>query len=424
MEIIKCKEITNLIDECERLLDANVRIIDGKKGFHQHLGSNKIGYVATSMVLIYNYEVGREKNYTSNCLQTILEGQNEDGGWAYVTSENQESNVDATCWSLQCLNLYKSENENISKALDLGVEWLLNIIIKKRSVSHSDVGWGFSQEGEQSIVLTCRVLQTLIMLGRIDSEVFHSAFKWLLSTQQEDGGWGFFQMSRTDLYSTSYAMYIILTIGRKDYEEYVDKALKYLETNLLYAKKNKDIYFSKLVFIEENSQNKKNRLPYFYYPLPMTLQTLILHGKKKELIVKYCKELVSQYVNKNFQHPMISYKKIIPIWNIIDIAKTLSMFKHFCGKWNKKSHIIGFLEFKISIKKRSLFSYIFNIPTYVWRYLLGGGLLSLFLYSMFIIDTVEWLELFRDNHGIWYSLICSFLPLTVSKVFSLFFCKK
>ena len=31
MEIIKCKEITNLIDECERLLDANVRIIDGKK---------------------------------------------------------------------------------------------------------------------------------------------------------------------------------------------------------------------------------------------------------------------------------------------------------------------------------------------------------------------------------------------------------
>ena len=106
MKKLKYSEIDSIIKKSIDTMSDSIRTVDEYTGWHQHLGSNKIGIVATSMAIkFYKELVGTLCPSEDAAKYFIYNKQNEDGGWPYISNTNGESNIEATCWALQALSL-------------------------------------------------------------------------------------------------------------------------------------------------------------------------------------------------------------------------------------------------------------------------------------------------------------------------------
>lgn len=136
-------------------------IADGTYNYDGDLGTQgNNGYIYALMTLdAKDYEVPEDAVYTREAiLQSVLDGQSEEGGFAMVG--NSGSDVDFTAMALQALAPYQEQPE-VADAIEEALDWLSNQM--------SQYGTFVNGDGEESCESSAQVLMALGALG-IDPE--------------------------------------------------------------------------------------------------------------------------------------------------------------------------------------------------------------------------------------------------------------
>ena len=142
MRSIYKRTIDNVIDLLTDTLSNNQRRIGGDRGWHQHIGTKKIGVPASAIALLHYKYLGKDCPMQEEVLTFIKSKQNQDGGWPYISNTQSISNTESTCWALLALNEYQGTKE--TKLIDNGVEWLIGIKCRDKN----DSGWPFVKGDE------------------------------------------------------------------------------------------------------------------------------------------------------------------------------------------------------------------------------------------------------------------------------------
>lgn len=144
-----------------------------------------------------------------NLLETVLQRQNDDGGWSLT--DGGKSTVDVTAMTLTALSLYRDVT-GVHAAVEKAVAWLSDVQL--------DNG-GFNDSGDNSE----SVSQVIIALSSngLDSAAFaksegHSALGHLLSFRQADGGFAHMSDLGTNGMATEQALLALLA-----YDSYTNK---------------------------------------------------------------------------------------------------------------------------------------------------------------------------------------------------------
>ena len=91
MKNLYCNKLDAAVKACTKTLTDNQRHVGEDVGWHQHLGTNKIGIVATSIALLYYKMIGKPCREEEQCLSFLVKRQNQDGGWPYISNTKGES---------------------------------------------------------------------------------------------------------------------------------------------------------------------------------------------------------------------------------------------------------------------------------------------------------------------------------------------
>jgi len=325
MNKIEVSSIKRVLDETKATLESSQRSIKGSVGWHQHLGSRKIGVEATSMALVYFKNVINEKCPNEvDVLKFISNSQNEDGGWAHLSNTRGVSNTIATCWAVNALSLYEDTYScQISKA----ISWLE----QQHCFSIEDIGWGFINSRSPRVYNTCLVLHIYRNLYRdaaIKSNThIDSSFKWLCNLQNQDGGWGEVKGAYSSLFFTSYVVNTLSLFNDNNISPNIERAMNWIDSYLSKTNLADSSLECYLEFIEENINEELTRTPFFHYVLPQVIIALINNGRKDESMLFECVGLlIKRFQNGYYKHPFVEDPRIKPMWALFDSSEALRMF--------------------------------------------------------------------------------------------------
>ena len=184
---------TTLIEKTKLLYQfLNSHIASGKStgkrsGFVLNLlnpkSAGRMGIGATSLALsMYGLIADADDPHVEEMQNLILSKQLPNGSW--TISPLLKSNLSliyTTCFALEALSF--SENSNIQKVVDSGVQWLQDRV-------NSDGGWGLTQKSPSHIHSTSEVLFLFSLYkGRLRSELFFNALNWLLDQRGDSNHW-------------------------------------------------------------------------------------------------------------------------------------------------------------------------------------------------------------------------------------------
>lgn len=378
--ILLIKDIDKIITSCKSVILDSKRNIGGKCGWHQYLGSKKIGIPATSMAILIlkkldtnNYDIDDNLNYIAN-------SELYDNGWGYVTNINEISNVDATCWALKSLNIQK---EKYSDIINKGIEWLIKSIAQN---AIEDIGWGFFKNNESRIYTTCIVLRTLKELNYNNIEEFESGINWLINIQNDDCGWGEKKGSSSSIFHTSYAITTLIECQIQDIN-IINTAIKWLDKAINDKGLNNPLLICSLEFIDETTENgDKKRIPIFHFTVPHVIQAFVKSNNSKNKLVFNCLKIL--YENNQggyWLNPLINNNKIRPIWAIYDSIDALLDIKHSIKKWDKTHHLMLFFGRMTNINKKNPIRLWNILPDYLSSTIIASIILFIIIYSIIII---------------------------------------
>lgn len=332
-EIIKASRINNLLLQSTNKISNSVRHVNGETGWHQHLQAKKIGIVATSIALLLLNRQNKKNSEQEEAYKFIVNSQNPDGGWAYISNLPDKSNTESTCWAIRALNIDKNQ---YSSQIEKGIEWLLSKIQMK---TPEDSGWGFIGISHPRVYNTCLVLRVLSELNFNSKEEFESGQQWLRNCQNSDGGWGEIKGSQSGLFYTSYAIETLINCGTAPNETIIKEALIWLESKVYEVGLTSPSTVCTLEFIEENGDGIKSRTPFFHFTIPHIVQAFILSGNHKNKIVfEGIQELMKSSKDGYWKHPFLEDSKLIPIWAIYDSTELLQQFVNSYKDWNNIHH--------------------------------------------------------------------------------------
>lgn len=348
MDRIYRQEIDKRIQECTDILTNSVRQINGEVGWHQHLGSHKVGIVATAMAILYYNQLGLECPQKDNALRFLRAKVNDDGGWPYISNSRGNSNVEATCWVLQALNS-QNENEEYQSLIDNGIQWILS---QHNRSDVTDTGWPFASGSTDRTYITAIVLRTLLCLGKTDVEAFASAKQWLLAIQNKDGGWGEKQGDPSSIFFTCYCICVLNGSKEPKVEIAINDAVLWLQNRLKSARLSDDSIICYIEFIEHGIGPERTRIQFFHYVLPYVVHALLLCGRRDVLVFNSLIELLHRSPYGIVKHPMLENSRIIPIWGIYDTVNALTSFRNNIKNWDKQysficifNRIVGFEKY-------------------------------------------------------------------------------
>ena len=336
MKNLYCNKLDAAVKACTKTLTDNQRHVGEDVGWHQHLGTNKIGIVATSIALLYYKMIGKPCREEEQCLSFLVKRQNQDGGWPYISNTNGESNVESTCWALQALKRYNEVN-TYDEILRKGIDW---IVSQHTFIADNDSGWGFIRESAPRVYITAFVLRTLVMLGRKDLQVFESAKQWLVNAQNEDGGWGELSDRGSSFFFTSYVIVSLLECGYQKTDGVIKKAKTWLEMRLHEFDMEDASLLCYMEFIEKGVGEERVRIPFFHYVLPYVIKACIRLDVDNRTIFKAITLLESRTQDGEIEHPMLENSKIKPIWALFDSVSSIKEFEGQFVKWNDLHEII------------------------------------------------------------------------------------
>lgn len=337
MSKLRTSLIDSIINESLNTFNESQRTINNYTGWHQHLGTNKIGVVATSMALIFYRRIMLTVcPQESNVINFILDKQNTDGGWAYISNTNEISNTEATCWAINALSLYESKYEKqIAKAF--------SFIEKSYDVSVEDSGWGFVNGKYSRTYNTCVVLRSYIRVYGNNSikgnSYVESALKWLSDIQNEDGAWGERRGSYSSLFFTALVVSTLSEFNRSIDKSKINSGMTWLDLRLSELCMENTSVECYLELIEENIGGTLIRIPFFHYVLPyIIIAYLDTERENNPNLYKCLSSLVKRFKNGSYRHPFVEDSNIKPIWALYDSVVAFSMFR---GKYMSYSFGLG-----------------------------------------------------------------------------------
>ncbi|MFH1943428.1 MAG: hypothetical protein ABIL68_15105, partial [bacterium] len=123
-EIKHKNEIDNAVQKALGFVKNNYKKIGERYGWHQFLGSNKIGNVATAQALLSFHYFQEDFSEKHHAIETITHAQflnkydkTLDGGWAYVTNASTIPTTECTSWILLLL---LEEEVSVGECLNKG----------------------------------------------------------------------------------------------------------------------------------------------------------------------------------------------------------------------------------------------------------------------------------------------------------------
>jgi hypothetical protein len=345
--IILTSTINKNIAISTKAMISSQRHVEHKVGWHQHLQSKRIGIVANSIAVLFFDRLSQECPELEKTLEFIIESQQEDFGWPYISNLPDTSNTESTCWAIRALN---KSGDKYQIQISNGIKWLLS---KTQKDSPIDQGWGFISDKFPRVYNTCLVLRTLNELSKTESEEYESGLRWICNLQNPDGGWGEMKGKTSGIFFTSYVIVTLLKCGYSPKQSIIVNAIKWLIDNISEKGLKEPSIVCCLEFIEETNNDKKSRTPFFHFTIPHIIEAFILSGNSKNIIVF---EGIQYLLNSNqegyWKHPFIEDSSIKPIWAISDSIEALVTFKELNKNWNEIHHF-KFLFSKIS----NVFSY-------------------------------------------------------------------
>lgn len=362
MRCIYRQNLDDIINACTKTLNDNHRHIGNDVGWHQHLGSHKVGIVATAMALLYYQVVSEECPKKEESLEFLINKKNADGGWPYISNTNGDSNVESTCWALYALHQYDAQL--YSREIETGTTWLLAQYDQHEDI---DSGWPFMRDSLPKIYLTAFVLRTLKKLGKNNGQQYEAAKRWLVDAQNDDGGWGELPERGSSLFFTCYCILTLTECGIGEDDTMIVKALGWLDRKMSEI----NIYDSSLIcyleFIEKGTGEERVRIPFFHYVLPYVVMTSLKLGKKGPVVFNAMKVLMERSSKGSIEHPMLENSRIIPIWALYDTVSAYKCFKDSFENWEQKYKFIVLLSRIRGIGKCNLLRPLIRMSDWLWR---------------------------------------------------------
>jgi Squalene-hopene cyclase C-terminal domain/Prenyltransferase and squalene oxidase repeat len=282
---VKLSEIEAAREKIRTLMIKNVKHVGTRTGWHQYIGEEKVGDVATGQgILIMNY-LDYRYAFLPDLLTTLHQGQvyqqgenqqgSDNGGWALLSSQGVPT-VEATVWSI--LGLVAGGEADTSQSIQDGKAWLI-------ANQNEDGGWGPRKNLSSRIYTTflaCRCLDILESKGAREHPPYvRGAIKWILDGQNEDGGWGEIAGQKSSVVHTAYALIALHHLGMEASTNHIRAAVRYLYKQW----DAKRMWESKLTTerYEIPSAQKDNRtwarVSIEYFPTPWAVLALLTAGE-------------------------------------------------------------------------------------------------------------------------------------------------
>lgn len=318
MKRILRESLDSVFSKGTQILANTQRDIAGDVGWHQHLGSGKIGIVATAMALIYYKDIAKLPcPKVEECIEFLKKTQQDDGGWSFITNSKGISNVLATCWSIRALYKYEADPAIIDKA----VSWLY---LKKQK---GDYGWSLFGTKSQTFP-TCFCIMTLLELGiKPDEEIVSSALTWLRNTRLQDGSCADSpEKPYQSLFHTAITILCLQKANLLTDSNLINKGLDWIEGRFQTQDFSAPCYECDLELMEEKVDNENTRVPYFHYTLPYVALVFLNANRGDNVVFNCIRLLVDRNEGGSWPHPFIENKKIIPIWTLYDGMLAIKAF--------------------------------------------------------------------------------------------------
>jgi hypothetical protein len=318
-------DVDNLFTEINDLLLTNIKKKADRVGWHQFIGEDKVGDVATAQGLLIHHYTGQPTNEA--CKRTLIDAQIQDptentGCWAFISNSDTPL-VSATSWIT--LAIIASGEPISSDVIEKAINWIkLN--------QNDDGGWG-PRKGLSSRIydtyLAARVLKTIDPYHSNENIHIRNACRWISEAQNQDGGWGEIQGSVSTSIHTAFALLAISESKSPNNEFILKKGKKYLysQWNPKDAWEHTSCTEVYEIFKDENASSL-NRISMEYYPTPWVISALLHCGESiiNKKLLKSLKWLLSVAKAGNFKSS--SSKPNGHFWAIHDTIFALQIFKN------------------------------------------------------------------------------------------------
>jgi hypothetical protein len=342
--VIKTRVVDSVILSGLNNIKQYFRHVGDRYGWHQYLGSEKIGNIATSQALLIlsKFQVDFDKKHLA--IENIAKSQvvdncnkASDGGWTYITNFSSRPSSEATCWALLALQSERQHSETIRR----GISWLF----QNQVDGAQDEGWGTIKEDKSRVYTTCLVVKTLKALGYEHSNQVERGINYLLKSQNSDGGWGEKLGFDSSVTHTAHVIITLIEVSNKIDSQAVKKGVDWLLQNFIFTDKGiieKGGYQEIIEFDSfEDGANSHQRLIYYHLPIPYAIIALVKYGNiNNQRIFLGLNYLLNNNNDGYWFHPHLAGSNRKPLWAIYDSLFALKEFRDVMAGWLNLNEVL------------------------------------------------------------------------------------
>lgn len=393
MASIKIQEINDLISISFDNIKSHFRALGVKGGWHQYLGSEKIGNIATSQALMIldDFSIDFDRKYLA--FETLLASQFHsdgnpalDGGWAYVTNFSDIPTTEATCWALLALH---NNNRNSVAAKD-GINWIL----QNQPGGTTDEGWGTIKTDKSRVYTTCLVIRVLKLYNYERTPQFERGINYLLKSQNVDGGWGERFGDRSTVTHTAHTIVLLIDAGGKSNPQAIKKGVNWLLNNFVIPENNSLIknggYQENIEFDScLDGVSKHHRLTYYHLPVPYAIMALVKSGNMtNKNVFLGLQKLINDNNDGYWEHPHLADSKVKPLWAIYDSLVAFKVLMNATPGWRNLKEI-SFRNNKVTFENNTK---PFNPKVFLKNFVFGiwGKIFVIIVLCVLASYTFKW----------------------------------
>lgn len=340
LQSLQVRQIKTAFDRSLTLLKRDLKENAEKAGWHQYVGGERIGNVATAQALLVHNYLKTSSRLVDKTLLTLRETQRQDegsfdyGGWTYLTS-GAVCVVEATAWSLS--GLFAGGERFQSDVFARGISWI------KRN-QNADGGWG-PRRGITSrtytTFLACKAISLLDPLSiAAHTNLYSHVRRWLIDCRNMDGGWGDTVGNASSSVHTAFALLIMSTLEEDQNTELVEGGISYL-----YSQWNKTTMWertqnSEQYELADNTTDPFTRISINHFPTPWVIVALLTNGQAlfQDQIFSSIKWLIQQQnVDGSWAVSGVARNRI---WAVHDAILAIKLFMEKAIVTHTVAHVV------------------------------------------------------------------------------------
>lgn len=340
-EVLYRENIDSVIKDALIYTKDYYRATRGRHGWHQFLGSDKVGVVATAQALLCFHYFKEDFSEKRRAIATLRQAQflkksdiTLNSGWAYVTNASTFPTTECTAWALLLL---LEERDPAQPCFNSGIGWLLN---NHPTQGKTDSGWGSTKSDEARVYPTTLALRVLARSGHTKIDHFIRAKNWLIAARnQEDGGWGEREGSPSTFLHTAHALIALRQCGINSHSEILMKGSDWLLESFDKKRLWHDPVRGGLVehvdiHAPAGVVPPTQRVTYFHFTIPWVIHALIMCGRVNTSQVFKGINWITENCQKGYwDHPFLVSRKNKVMWAIHDCLMVLKSFQTTFPHW-------------------------------------------------------------------------------------------